>query len=134
VKLSAAREAYYTHSGKASDVARSLAFAGIAVAWLFRTGEGAAARLDSKFLPAVLFLVIALALDLLQYVSQAFVWGAYHRWKERKLDDISTDPDVEPPGALNWPALVFFWSKFLFVIAAYYELYDTIWQRTIWTN
>lgn len=132
MKLSVARDAYYTHSAKASDVARSLAFAGIAVVWLFRTGEGVASRLDGKFLPAVLFLVFALAMDLLQYVSQTFVWGLYHRVKERKLGNLSDDPEVEPPGALNWAALVFFWGKLIFIGLAYYQLYDTIWQRTIW--
>ena len=39
MKLSDYRETYYEFSGKASDVTRQLAFAGIAIVWIFKIEE-----------------------------------------------------------------------------------------------
>ncbi len=64
------RESYYELSGKASDTARNLAFAGIAIIWIFRTGEGVANKIPQAiFWPLGLF-AVALALDLFPLLSR----------------------------------------------------------------
>ncbi|MBY0491458.1 MAG: hypothetical protein K2R93_16600 [Gemmatimonadaceae bacterium] len=115
MKLSEAREAYYDHSGKASDQARALALAGIAVVWIFRIGDGAAAKLDADFLGPLLCLVIGLALDFAQYVLAALIWGSFHRLKERQSEDLTVDIEVTAPPAINYPSVVCFWSKLVAV-------------------
>jgi hypothetical protein len=108
-----------------------LALAGIAVAWIFKVGEGSAARLDAPLLVAVFYLVLALAADLLQYIALTLAWGGFHRWKEMRMGDVTKNPEVVAPVWLNWPGLVFFWFKFVFVSVAYFQLATTVWHR--WT-
>ncbi len=112
------RAAYYELSGKASDVARQLAFAGIALIWIFHERGNAPIALPASLVaPAALF-VCGLGFDLLQYVSGALIWGAFQRLQERRLGPDSKKALSAPPW-FNWPGLFFFWSKLLLILAAY---------------
>ncbi len=117
MRLEDCREYYYYHSGKASDVARQLGFAGLALIWIFKlqTQPGLAVP-SSLILPAGL-IVVTLACDLLQYISGTLAWGIYNRLKE--VAGFSQDKEFKAPPQLNWPALVFFWAKLTAIIAAY---------------
>ncbi|HEV2321853.1 MAG TPA: hypothetical protein VGT42_05760 [Gammaproteobacteria bacterium] len=109
---------YYELSGKASDVARQLAFAGIAVIWVFHQGQGGAVAVPASLIgPAVLF-IGGLACDLLQYVSGTLIWGAFHRVQEQRLGADSKKP-LTAPAYFNWPSLFFFWSKLALILAGY---------------
>ena len=67
MKLSAVRDCYYSHSGNASAAARQIAFAGIAVVWVFNQPvTNHTLNLPEQLVSALLFLCAALALDLLQ--------------------------------------------------------------------
>ena len=119
MKLSDYRNHYYNLSAKASDVARQLAFAGLAIIWIF--------KLDSKPIPAIpkpllipaALLVCALASDLLHYIFATAIWGNFQWRKERKKKDGETDPDLIASRFLNWPGLGLFSLKLFFVSAAY---------------
>ena len=112
------RDAYYELSGKASDVARQLAFAGIALIWIFHPHDaGPVALPQPLLLPAALF-VAGLGFDLLQYVTGALIWGAFHRYQEQHLGPGSKKA-LSAPAWFNWPNLFFFWSKLALVLAAY---------------
>ena len=70
MKLSDYRNTYYEFSDKASNVGRKLAFAGIAIIWIFKIeGEGAPKIPEKLFTPSAL-LATALAFDLLQIGCQ----------------------------------------------------------------
>lgn len=121
MKLKDYRETYYLHSGKASDIARQLGFAGIALIWAFKIQivEG------NYYLPPDLFLagiliVIGLALDLLQYVSATIIWGSYSRYQERRR--VKPETKLDAPRYFNWPALAFFWGKIGLILGAYATL------------
>lgn len=129
MKRSAALEAYYTHSGKASDQARTLALAGIGVVWIFKQGEGAEATIGSEFVAPLLLLVAGLALDFSQYVLATLFWGALHRIKEWSSNDITVDEDIVAPRWINWPAVACFWGKLAAVAAAYAMLIELLWAR-----
>ena len=75
----------YEFSGKASDISRQLAFAAIAVIWLFKTDTptGYITIPPDLIWPGIL-IVSALAADLLQYVAGSLIWGSYARYLERK--------------------------------------------------
>jgi hypothetical protein len=115
--LDDAREAYYQHTGRASDVLRQLGVAGIGVIWVFKAEADGAASIPHPLLLPALLLVAGLFLDLLQYVLASAVWGSYARIQERK----GTRPDatLAAPPSLNWPALVCYWGKVLLILAAY---------------
>ena len=69
MKIHEIRDAYYEASGTVSDISRQLAFAGIAVIWVLKVGDGSGGIPFSSELVIPLYcFVSALGLDLLQYV------------------------------------------------------------------
>ncbi len=119
MKLSKVREGYYQHSGKASEVARQLAFAGIGLIWVFQINPEAGPRPPDDLIRPGGILAFALLCDLLQYVWLTIVWGSFHRRKERLVSSGDADPDVEAPAWFNRPALVCFGLKLGAVGLAY---------------
>ena len=118
-KLSDFRADYQWFSGKASDVARQLSFAGIALIWIFKIDGKPIPIIPEKLLsPAVLF-ILTLTFDLLQYSVASLIWGAFARYQEKKRDKINEDPVLSAPKYYNWPSISFFWAKLIFVFWAY---------------
>jgi hypothetical protein len=122
------RDAYYTASGKASDIARTLALSAIAIVWIFKidTKQGA-----YGFAAPLLFVawgaVIALTLDLLQYAWGALIWGAWCRLKERS--GVKPADELDAPPWFNWPSIFFFWSKLIVIALVYGRLIAYLGQR-----
>ena len=112
------RASYYELSGKASDVARQLAFAGIALIWIFhQSGGNPIAIPPLLILPAALF-ICGLGFDLLQYAGGALIWGVFHRYQEKRLG-VDSKKALSAPAWFNWPGIFFFWSKLVLVLAGY---------------
>ena len=112
------RESYQELSGLASDVSRKLGFAGIAVIWIFK---GSMPNNSFSLVPVLFFaaiaIVLSLALDLLQYTFGSLIWGAFWRIKEKS--GFSDDQVVKASRFCNWPAIICFWGKLIFMIIAY---------------
>jgi hypothetical protein len=121
VTLSGYRDAYYELSGKASDVARQLAFAGIALIWIFHRESGNPVNIPQQLILPAALLICGLAFDLLQYVSGSLIWGAFHRHYEKQLG-VDSKRNISAPPYFNWPHIFFFWSKFVFVLLGYFLL------------
>ena len=85
MKLSDCRETFYEFSGKLSDNARKLAFAGIAIVWIFKQGENSLYTIPDPLKAVMLMFVISLSLDLLHYIWQTIVWGRFYTYKENKF-------------------------------------------------
>ena len=70
MKIQDYRNDFYTFSGRASDLNRQLAFAAIAVIWLFKrdSGGGVLTIPSELVLPGVL-VVVSLMLDMLHYCA-----------------------------------------------------------------
>lgn len=117
MKLKDTLENYYYHSGKTSELVRQLGFAGIAIVWVFKADVAGRQTVPPELIPAALLVVTALTLDLLHYATGSLIWGIYHRIKE----NAGATPAAEflAPRQINWPALVFFWSKTLVMVVAY---------------
>jgi len=122
MKLKDAREYYSQRSTKLSEVVRQLNLAGIAVIWLFRTGEktGGIPYNDSLLWPLGM-LVASATFDLLHYAYASAAWGIFHRQKEKNLDH-NQDKEFHAPAAINWPTNFFFWGKAILTVAAYFLL------------
>lgn len=128
MKLSDYRGTYYEFSGKASDCARNLAFAGIALVWIFKTSDSPTPKIPNEFILPTVFLVLTLAFDLLQYIVATAVWGFFQWNEERKLQDINVDPELGAPRYLKWPQNTFFVFKLCSVFLAYVFLSLHIWR------
>jgi hypothetical protein len=115
--ISQGYQAVYDFTGKASEINRSLALAGIAVIWVFKTGDGSSQKVPGELVPPAFALVVALGLDLLQYVVAATVWYFFTRSKE--TGGVET---FSAPSGINLPATIFFMLKIVATIVAYVYL------------
>lgn len=111
----------YDRSGEASDksseINRQLAFAGIAIIWVFRTDSGGRQIVpDELFLPGLL-LVLGLSFDLLQYVVKSEIWYRVTR-KNEKAGII----EFVVPEWTNYPGDILYWMKVVSTIIAYFLL------------
>jgi hypothetical protein len=107
---------YQEFSGKLSDNTRKLAFAGIAIVWIFKQGKNGTFLLPDLLKLAILMFVITLSFDLLQYIYQTIIWGFFHRYYEKKFGE---DHELTAPKYINWPAIIFFWSKVTVLVVGY---------------
>jgi len=119
VKLSKYKEDYYDASRSASSVARTSAFAGIALIWVFRV-EGDNPAIPQALIAPVACLAIGLAIDLLQYVLATVIWGSFHRLKEKNLASPNLDPEVSHPHWFIVPIRITFWAKLAFITVGYF--------------
>ena len=119
MKLSDALDAFYAHSEKASESLRALAVGGVGIAWLFRGQDGA--PIARELVCALVIFASALALDLLQYVVAATIWGIYHRYKETRLADDATE-EFRAPVAFAVVINVLFALKILMLVPGYVVL------------
>ena len=133
MKLSEYQITYYEFSGKTSDITRQLTFAGLALVWIFKIKDGTLLVVPKELLLPTITLALTLTLDLLQYISATMVWGIFQWHKERQLNDISEDPELESSPKLKYPQLIFFTLKIVSVIFSYYFLVKylvTIWSKS----
>jgi hypothetical protein len=132
MKLEDARAAYYEYSGKASDIARTLALGGIAVVWVFKTDTKLGPQLSTELVLPILLLVCSLTLDLLHYLVATVTWGTYHRIKE--CEGLTKSAEFQAPPWLNWPTtFVLFPAKLIALGGAYGLLLRFLWHR-LWMH
>jgi hypothetical protein len=125
MKLSDAQAIYADHSRQASTVCRQLAFAGIAIIWIFRSvaEEPGEPLLPREFLGPGALIVLALAADLLQYAWASAIWGRVSRRMEQ------TGNTEDAPAWVNWPTDALFWLKIVCVMIAYIWLGAVLFGR-----
>jgi hypothetical protein len=111
------RATYESASSKASEVARQLAFAGVAIVWLFSGAtmpKSGGLQIENSLLRAGFFLVLCLALDFAHAVYRAAAWGIYGWYLDTKHGE--TD---DAPAWINYPSNAFYWGKLLALGVAY---------------
>lgn len=102
----------------ASDVARKLAFAGIAVVWIFSgggVGNASTVRIEEGFAVAAFLLVAALVCDFLQYVYLTIAWKRFVSEKELEVQAGRSAKDFLAPADMDVPAQRFWKAKMLLV-------------------
>ena len=119
MKLSEYKEDYDYLTSKASEVARHLSFAGVAIVWIFRIGGGLETTFPRALLVPLTLFALSLSFDLLHYTVASLIWGSFHRREEKKLEEISEDPELVAPAWYNRPAQTFFALKLGAVVFGY---------------
>jgi hypothetical protein len=119
---------FYTFSGKASDISRSLVLAGIAVIWIFSISKENTTILPSNLIHPLELFIATLAFDLAQYVYATIAWGIYCRFKEKELGPDSKD-DFYAPSEINWPTWMLFAIKIVLLFWGAIELLIYMWNR-----
>jgi len=109
-------------TGKLSDVARQAAYAGLAVIWIFKTGDATPYHLDRSLIAAGVLFALALSLDLAQYACNAALrwFNARNEEKVRGVD--YNGKDITLPKRLNRIPYALFALKVTLVAAGYVVL------------
>lgn len=121
-KLSDYKEDYYFFTGKLSDINRQIAFAGLAIIWIFKKGENSDIQLDVELIKPAIFIVCALAFDIFQYIYQSITWSLFYTHYNRKHK--SEEYKIESPEYLNYPSWFFFFLKVILVLIAYWKIFE----------
>lgn len=114
------RDDFYFFSGKASDISRQLAFAAIAIIWLFKKDAAGQLTVPLDLIRPGILVVLALALDLLQYCLATLIWYFFYRSLERR--HVPETQDVTHSVWLERPISAVFWIKIVLIIVAYYYI------------
>lgn len=118
MKLQQYIDDFYTFSGKASDLNRQLAFAGIAVIWLFKKDTMVGLTIPHELLWPSLLIVLSLALDMLHYCVASIIWRRFYRSEEQA--GLSGEDEVVRPGIWRErPIWILFCFKILTIVIAY---------------
>jgi hypothetical protein len=120
------RETFYTFSGKASDLNRQLAFAGIAIIWLFKKDNFVGLSIPRELLWPGALIVLSLVLDMLHYVVASVIWRYFYRSQEKT--GVDEDKVLTHETYLELPIYFFFGAKIIIVLAAYVLLVNYFWS------
>lgn len=119
-KVADYREDFYTFTGKASEVNRQLALAGVAVIWIFKNPEASKTLLPDGLLWPLALLIISLGLDLLQYFLGSVIWGIFFEVKEYQVNrQVIQDDNIMAPSYFSYTITFFFFLKIIAMVAAY---------------
>ena len=112
------RESYHNATGKASDLARSTNYSLIAIIWVI-CGQD----LDkvSSYRCVLIWLLLSLAIDYVQYLIMALMGMIKYRYEESKVKDKSKIDETLTKGypeITPWLTTVCFILKFVFAFIA----------------
>ena len=120
MKLSKFREKADKYTSKTSEITRQLSLAGVAIIWLFYHQNLQSPALDKFLLIPLIFLVLALLFDLLQYFVGGKTWMDFYRKKEKELRSLENDPEILAPSRLNKPIYFFYYGKIVLMVFSYF--------------
>lgn len=120
MKLEQYKKDSYEFSQLSSDLVRKLAFAGIAIVWIFKYDNPGDHLIPTELFKPLLFLIITLGLDLLQYLFPSFIWAIFYFYHEKK--GMSPNYDLKASNWLSLPGWLCYYGKILFLIFAYYYI------------
>lgn len=111
-------------SSKASDVSRQLAFAGIAVVWIYKNPDSSPTIVKPELVLPLLLWVISLGLDLIQYFFASLSWYIFFHIKQYLFNNnkLKKTDDITAPYWLDFVITGFFIVKIAVNIWAYIEL------------
>lgn len=117
MKVKDYRADFYTFTGKASDLNRQLALAGIAIIWLFKKDTIPGMSIPREMLWPGALIVASLATDIIHYCAASLIWRSVYR----RLEDAGKDDEDDTTHSvwLERPLWALFCLKIALVLAAY---------------
>lgn len=115
MKIEEIRANSQTYSTKLSEICRQLCFAGIAVVWIFKVGgDSGGITYDGKLIYPLGAFILALLLDLLQYLYGDYAWT-----KLGNSMDENNQAEKDVDSKINCPTTLLFYLKVMFVVLGY---------------
>ena len=133
MSLKAWREDYLDDTKKLSELVRNLAFAGIGIIWIFKNSDLTKNIIPTQLILPLKFIVVALICDVSQYIWRAVnIWAVY-KYKAWLYDNgkLSDDEiaDVSFPSYIATITWLFFLTKIVVTVLAYYHIYRFLLSR-----
>tara|TARA_R110000765_G_scaffold171343_1_gene276232 strand:- start:725 stop:1153 length:429 start_codon:yes stop_codon:yes gene_type:complete len=121
---------YEYFTGKASDINRNLALAGVAIIWIFKTTSETGIAIPNQLISPLVWLIVSLGLDLLQYIAGGLIWLIFYRYQEQRIDKkkIKAKKNIKAPPILPGILHFIYWSKLTANIIAYFLLFKFLLQ------
>ncbi|MBC7000388.1 hypothetical protein [Cytophaga sp. FL35] len=125
------KDDYLYYTGKTSELNRNLAFAGVAIIWIFKTTSESGFVIPKELISPLIWLVISLSLDLFQYLCGGLIWLIFYRYYENMINNKKRKPNKDLkahpilPGVLHF----FYWSKIVANLIAYYLLLSFLFKE-----
>ena len=101
-------------TGKASEITRQLGFAGLAIIWVFKSGQGTEYSVPKDLLLPALMLTVGLTLDFLHYVAAGALWQWFTKSAQKARKE-----EFDAPAWINPVTWTFFILKITAIVAAY---------------
>lgn len=133
-KLSDYKQTYEEASSKVSDLSRQMAFAGIAIIWIFRQTDQSEQLICKELIPPLIFFIITLAFDILQYIYKTIAWYIFYRIREKKTTKKNPDPLTQAKPIMNRPTWIFFWTKVVSLITGYIMIFMYLFDKLFIRN
>ncbi len=124
-----AQDVYYEASATLSTLSRQMAFAAIAIIWLFRIDNELGLALPQDLAICVIFVVLFFAFDLFQYGSKAILWSCLARQNEQEAIKKNENVKFLAPSWYPKVPLVFFILKTIFLSVSYIFLLVFLQQK-----
>lgn len=133
-KLSVFRQYHYDATVKVSENTRTLSLSAIGIVWLFKKEVSGSYQVPIELLKPLLLVVIAMALDFLQYVYRSIIWHYIFRKEEGRLNknEITEETELYANSSVNTAAYIFFYVKVVALVAAYYFLLTYFVRSIVW--
>ncbi len=117
MRLQDYRDAFYTFTEKASDLNRQLAFAAIAIIWLFKKDVGGQPSIPVQLILPGILIVSSLVFDMLHYCVASIIWRGFYRSKENA--GFRENAELSAPVWAERPIWLLFGAKISCAMAAY---------------
>jgi hypothetical protein len=108
---------YYTDYHKSvNEISRQIAYAGIALIWVFRVTGPGQVHIPKLLFISGFFLILCLFFDYLQYIVGAITYQIYGTYKEKQVTASET---FQQPDSLLHPMDALFFLKIIAAIIGY---------------
>ncbi len=121
MKLEEYKKDSYEFSSLASNLIRQFAFAGIAIIWIFKFDKPTDHLIPTELVVPLIYIVISLVFDLLQYLIPALIWSLFFIYHEKKNGG-KTDVDVKASGWYSVPGWICFGAKTILLVIGYLKI------------
>lgn len=116
---------YREYSELLSSSNRQLAFAGIAIIWIFRNGNGITPLIPNQLLLPLMFFALSLFFEILQYLSGTVIWKSFFSYNEKlyRSKKLESADDIVAPKCYQRIITTFFYLKVSSTILAYFLIF-----------
>lgn len=118
MKLEQYKKEAHEFQGLTSGLVRQFAFAGIALIWIFKIDKPNEHLIPNECYWSLLFFVITLIFDFLQYFIPSIIWMRYFKHHE-KLNNGNVEIDIKAKNYYSFPGYFCYYSKVIFLFIGY---------------